>query len=144
MSSNRTVATTINFRLPVDLAEKLSRYTESLRFPSDSRTYRFFIELGIKSHETLHLLKEKPELNEKIHKEWKEHGEKLSNEYSRNQALSEISEIDLEMIMKYSWIEYERRHGYGGQDKFSIMEAMHLRDISMESINDKKNQGNFA
>lgn len=128
--------TTINLRISTELDQQLIQLNAEIGFRNLSQTIRYFIEQGIKSHNILKKLRENPELNKQVYEEWKERLEKLSNNMAKEQAFGEIGEDDLDTIMKYSYLENEKR-GKINDESVRDMELLRKMNNKINELQEK-------
>ena len=100
---------TRNFRVPLDLDDKILEIQQELGHSSMTQTWIHLVKLGIWSKVNLKKLEADPAMLEKIKTEWEQKRKELTNVEGAAPALAKMSDTEMEFLKGMHAIEMERR-----------------------------------
>ncbi len=100
---------TRNFRVPLDLDDKILELQQELGHSSMTQTWIHLVELGIWSKNNLKKLEADPAMLDKIKTEWEQKRKELTNVEGAAPALAKMSDTEMEFLKGMHAIEMERR-----------------------------------
>ena len=100
---------TRNFRVPLDLDDKILEIQQELGHSSMTQTWIHLVELGIWSKNNLKKLEADPAMLDKIKTEWEQKRKELTNVDGAAPALAKMSDTQMEFLKGMYAIEMERR-----------------------------------
>ena len=100
---------TRNFRVPLDLDDKILEIQQELGHSSMTQTWIHLVKLGIWSKVNLKKLEADPAMLDKIKTEWEQKRKELTNVEGAAPALAKMSDREMEFLKGMHAIEMERR-----------------------------------
>ena len=100
---------TRNFRVPLDLDDKILELQQELGHSSMTQTWIHLVELGIWSKINLKKLEADPAMLDKIKTEWEQKRKELTNVEGAAPALAKMSDKQMDFLKGMHAIEIERR-----------------------------------
>ena len=100
---------TRNFRVPLDLDDKILEIQQELGHSSMTQTWIHLVKLGIWSKDSLKKLEADPAMLDKIKTEWEQKRKELTNVEGAAPALAKMSDTQMEFLKGMHAIEMERR-----------------------------------
>ena len=100
---------TRNFRVPLDLDDKILEIQQELGHSSMTQTWIHLVKLGIWSKVNLKKLEADPAMLDKIKTEWEQKRKELTNVEGAAPALAKMSDTEMEFLKGMHAIEMERR-----------------------------------
>ena len=100
---------TRNFRVPLDLDDKILEIQQELGHSSMTQTWIHLVKLGIWSKDSLKKLEADPAMLDKIKTEWEQKRKELTNVEGAAPALAKMSDREMEFLKGMHAIEMERR-----------------------------------
>jgi len=100
---------TRNFRVPLDLDDKILEIQQELGHSSMTQTWIHLVKLGIWSKVNLKKLEADPAMLDKIKTEWEQKRKELTNVEGAAPALAKMSDREMEFLKGMYAIEMERR-----------------------------------
>jgi len=100
---------TRNFRVPLDLDDKILEIQQELGHSSMTQTWIHLVKLGIWSKDNLKKLEADPAMLDKIKTEWEQKRKELTNVEGAAPALAKMSDTEMEFLKGMHAIEMERR-----------------------------------
>ena len=109
VSTKQARTTTRNFRIPLDMDDKILELQQELGHQSMTQTYIHLVELGIWSKDNLKKLEADPAMLDKMKTEWEQKRKELTDIEGAAPALAKMSEREMEFLKGMYAIEMERR-----------------------------------
>ena len=100
---------TRNFRVPLDLDDKILEIQQELGHSSMTQTWIHLVKLGIWSKDNLKKLEADPAMLDKVKDEWEQKCKELTNVEGAAPALAKMSDTQMEFLKGMHAIEMERR-----------------------------------
>ena len=109
VNTKQARTTTRNFRIPLDMDDKILELQQELGHQSMTQTWIHLVELGIWSKDSLKKLEADPAMLDKIKTEWEQKRKELTNVEGAAPALAKMSDREMEFLKGMYAIEMERR-----------------------------------
>ena len=109
VNTKQARTTTRNFRIPLDMDDKILELQQELGHQSMTQTWIHLVELGIWSKNNLKKLEADPAMLDKIKTEWEQKRKELTNVEGVAPALAKMSDKQMDFLKEMHAIEIERR-----------------------------------
>ena len=109
VNTKQARTTTRNFRIPLDMDDKILELQQELGHQSMTQTWIHLVKLGIWSKDSLKKLEADPAMLDKIKTEWEQKRKELTNVEGAAPALAKMSDTQMEFLKGMYAIEMERR-----------------------------------
>jgi len=109
VNTKQARTTTRNFRIPLDMDDKILELQDELGHQSMTQTWIHLVKLGIWSKDNLKKLEADPAMLDKIKTEWEQKRKELTNVDGAAPALAKMSDREMEFLKGMYAIEIERR-----------------------------------
>ena len=109
VNTKQARTTTRNFRIPLDMDDKILELQQELGHQSMTQTWIHLVKLGIWSKDNLKKLEADPAMLDKIKTEWEQKRKELTNVEGAAPALAKMSDREMEFLKGMHAIEMERR-----------------------------------
>ena len=109
VNTKQARTTTRNFRIPLDMDDKILELQQELGHQSMTQTWIHLVELGIWSKNNLKKLEADPAMLDKMKTEWEQKRKELTDIEGAAPALAKMSDREMEFLKGMYAIEIERR-----------------------------------
>ena len=109
LTTDQDRTTTRNFRIPLNMDDKILELQQELGHQSMTQTWIHLVKLGIWSKDSLKKLEADPAMLDKIKTEWEQKRKELTNVEGAAPALAKMSDREMEFLKGMHAIEMERR-----------------------------------
>ena len=109
VNTKQARTTTRNFRIPLDMDDKILELQDELGHQSMTQTWIHLVKLGIWSKDNLKKLEADPAMLDKMKTEWEQKRKELTDIEGAAPALAKMSDREMEFLKGMYAIEIERR-----------------------------------
>ena len=109
VNTKQTRTTTRNFRIPLDMDDKILELQKELGHQNMTQTWIHLVKLGIWSKDNLKKLEADPAMLDKMKTEWEQKRKELTDIEGAAPALAKMSDREMEFLKGMHAIEMERR-----------------------------------
>ena len=109
VNTKQARTTTRNFRIPLDMDDKILELQKELGHSSMTQTWIHLVKLGIWSKDNLKKLEADPAMLDKMKTEWEQKRKELTDIEGAAPALAKMSDRQMEFLKGMYAIEIERR-----------------------------------